>query len=753
MYKCKKYLNLLKLLIVCLISNFFVFNSTYAEIVKKIEIIGNDRISDDTIKLFSQVSIEDDLYIDDLNTILKNLYETNFFKDVLVEFENNILLIKISENPIIEKVNYEGIKSNKLLEQIKENALIKSRSSYNEFILNEEKKRLKNLLKELGYYNPKIDITLKEERNNLITLNLNFELGNKAKIKKITFVGNKIFKDRKLRRIIASTEYKYWKFLSGRKFLNENLVELDKRLLTNFYKNSGFYNVEVNTSFAKLINDDEFELIFNINAKSKIFFGELKLKLPNDFDENNFQSIKKLFLKLKGETYSLNLIDKILDEIDTITTLEQYKFINATVNENIKDNLIDLEFVIGESEKFYVSKINIFGNNVTAENVIRNQFEVDEGDPFNEILVNKSINNLKSLGFFKAVNKKIIDNKNSKTKTINITVEEKPTGEISAQAGVGTDGSSIGFGVKENNYLGKGISLDSNFLISDESFKGKFSVTNPNYKNSDKSFYFAAEAIETDNYKTFGYKTNKTGFTIGSNFEYLNDLFLGIGNSNYYEKIETNSSASARQQAQEGDYWDSFLNLDFNYDKRNQKFQTSSGFRSFYSIGIPVISDTNTLKNYYSHSYYFDLFDKNVSSISFYFESANSINNKDIKLSERITIPSRRLRGFESGRVGPKDGDDFIGGNFAYSVNFSSTIPQLLAESQNVDFLLFTDIADIWGVDYDSSLDNSKIRSSIGLGLDWFSPLGPMNFSLAHPITKANGDRTETFRFNLGTTF
>tara|TARA_Y100001935_G_scaffold163450_1_gene134383 strand:- start:1445 stop:1780 length:336 start_codon:yes stop_codon:yes gene_type:complete len=111
------------------------------------------------------------------------------------------------------------------------------------------------------------------------------------------------------------------------------------------------------------------------------------------------------------------------------------------------------------------------------------------------------------------------------------------------------------------------------------------------------------------------------------------------------------------------------------------------------------------------------------------------------------------LRGFESGRVGPKDGDDFIGGNFAYSVNFSSTIPQLLAESQNVDFLLFTDIADIWGVDYDSSLDNSKIRSSIGLGLDWYSPLGPMNFSLAHPITKANGDRTETFRFNLGTTF
>ena len=231
-------------------------------------------------------------------------------------------------------------------------------------------------------------------------------------------------------------------------------------------------------------------------------------------------------------------------------------------------------------------------------------------------------------------------------------------------------------------------------------------------------------------------KLTKLASLLVAIFEYLNDLFLGIGNSNYYEKIETNSTASAKQQAQEGDYWDTFLNLDFNYDKRDQKFQTSSGFRSFYSVGLPILSDTNTLKNFYSHSYFFDLFDNNVSTISFYFESANSLNNKDIKLSERITIPSRRLRGFETGRVGPKDGDDFIGGNFAYSVNFSSTIPQFLEESQNVDFLLFTDIADIWGVDYDSSLDDSKIRSSIGLGLDWYSPLGPMNFSFAHPITK-----------------
>ena len=302
--------------------------------------------------------------------------------------------------------------------------------------------------------------------------------------------------------------------------------------------------------------------------------------------------------------------------------------------------------------------------------------------------------------------------------------------------------------------MGRGISLDSSVLISGDSLKGKFGLTNPNYKNSDKSFYINAEILETDNFKTFGYKSDKKGFNIGTNFEYLDDFYLGIGTSNFYEVIETNSAASVSQQSQEGNYWDSFINLDFIYDKRNQKFQTTDGFRSFYSIDLPIISDNETLKNYYSYSQYFELFDQNISSFSLMLNAAKSISNKNIKLSERINIPSGRLRGFESGRIGPKDGDDYIGGNYGVAVNFASTIPQILEQSQNVDFLFFIDAANLWGVDYDNSLDDGgSIRSSLGFALDWFSPIGPMNFSLAYPVTKEDSDKEETFRFNLGTTF
>ena len=735
---------------------FYIFFLTcvYSEIIDKISINGNDRISNKTIQMFANIELKDEISNNKINQILKDLYETNFFENVKVQFENNTLTIEVNEYPIILNINYNGIKSKTLLKEINFEKLIREKSPYNNITLEDEKNRLDNKIKEIGYFNSKIGITIENLDNNLVNINFDIELGDKAKIKKISFIGNKIFKDNKLKRLIASTEYKFWKFISGRKYLNPNLVEIDKRLLNNYYLNNGYYNVSINSSFAKLIGNNEFELIYNIDAKNKIYFGDLKLDLPVDFDNENFSKINKLFKEIKNKPYSINTINKILDEIDEITALEQYQFINATVLENIDSDKINLTFKIKETKKIYVKKINIYGNSITEENVIRNQLELDEGDPFNKILFNKSINNIKSLNFFKTVDQKISDTDDLNTKIIDIFVEEKPTGEISATAGFGTSGGSIGFGIKENNFIGKGVSLDSNFLLSEESFKGKFSVTNPNYNNSDKSLYVSLLASEDDNMEKFGYKSNKTGFNIGTNFEYLDDFRLGLGTSNFYEVIKTDSTASKTQQDQKGNYWDSFLDIDFNYDKRNQKFQTSSGFLSYYAINLPLISEKNTLRNHYNYSNYFDLYNQNISSISFMLKSANSLTNDNVKLSERINIPSKKLRGFEAGRVGPKDGDDFIGGNFAAAINFSSTLPQFFEESQNIDLLFFFDVANIWGVDYDSALDDDgSIRSSTGFALDWFTPIGPLNFSLALPITKKNGDKTETFRFNLGTSF
>ena len=743
-------------LIIIYILSYLLSASTIslADILEDIKVNGNKRISKQTIILFSKAKLNDDVNDEDLNFYLKNLYETNFFKDLSLKFENNVLIITVVEEPIIQSVMLEGVKAQKIIEPLRQSLKLKDRSSYKENIFFEDKKNMEVALRSMGYYFSEISASIEDLGDNKINIVYDIKLGEKAKISKVTFTGNKIFKDKKLRSIIASEEYKFWKFISGKKYLNEELINIDKKLLRNFYLNQGYYNVKINSSFAKLLSNNDFELVFNIDANRKFFFNNLDLKISSDYDANNFKKILSLFDDVKGEPYSINLIDNIVEIIDEIVISEQFESVKATVTEQIVDNKIDMTFEVRETEKFFIERINIFGNNVTEEKVIRNQLLIDEGDPFNEILKTKSVNNIKSLNFFKTVNSELIPADKDKNLILNINVEEKPTGEISAGAGVGTEGSTVMFAVKENNFLGKGISLNTQIKLSEEDIKGNFTVSNPNFKNSDKSVFFNLQTLETDKMSTSGYKTNKSGFKVGTNFEYYDDLNFGIGSSNYYEKISTDSTASERQQKQKGHYWDSFINLSFTHDKRNQKFQTTRGYLSTYNVDLPIISDTNSFVNEFRYRYFTELYNENVSSFGITLGSAFSLDDSDIKLSERLFIPSTRLRGFESGKVGPKDGNDFVGGNYLATINFSSTLPQILPNSQDTDFSFFIDVANVWGVDYDSSLnDGNKIRSSVGLGLDWFTPIGPINFTYAQPISKDTNDVVQEFSFNLGTSF
>jgi len=744
-----------KIYSIIIILFYFCFSShAISEIVKTIEISGNERISDETILMFSDVQIDDEINNENLNKILKNLYESNFFENVSIGFDKATLKIKVTESPIIDEIVYTGIKSDSMKEDLSKILKLKSRSSFNDYDLSYDRNAILEYLKSRGYYFAEIETFVEQLEAKLVNINYNINLGNKAKIKKISFIGDTIYKNSKLRSLIISEEYKFWKFISGRKYLNQSTIRFDEKLIKNFYLNKGYFQVEVNTSFAKLLGNDEFELIFNINPNKKIFFNDLILNIPDDFSEDNFSALKELFLKIKNTPYSINTVNKILEQIDRITLKEEYKSINASVDESIIDNKLDINFTIEESEKFFVEKINIFGNNITRESVIRNQLEIDEGDPFNEILQKKSENNLKSLNFFKNVSSEITDGKDDNLKIININVDEKPTGEIMAGAGAGTEGGTFLFGVKENNYLGKGLSVDANATITSESFKGLLRINNPNYNNSDKSLFTSLEAIEIDRLKKNGYKTNKTGFEIGTRFEYYDDFNLAFSSRSFIEEIETDSTASSRQQAQKGNYWDTFFKLNVDYDKRNQKFKTDDGFRSSYTLDLPIISDTYTLTNTYNYKYYSSLYDNNISSFSLFLQSSNSIGDKEVKLSERLFLPSSKLRGFEGGKVGPKDGDDFIGGNFAAAINFNTTLPLIFENVQNLDATLFLDVANIWGVDYfDGNDEGSEIRSSIGVGVDWFSVVGPINFSLTENISKASTDITESFRFNIGTTF
>ena len=429
-------------------------------------------------------------------------------------------------------------------------------------------------------------------------------------------------------------------------------------------------------------------------------------------------------------------------------------FIDATLNEKKKKkNKLNIEISLQDTKKFYVEKINILGNEFTIEEVIRNALIVDEGDPLNEILFNKSINNIKGKNIFGKVDSKILPGSDENLKIINLTVTEKPTGELSLGAGVGTQGGSIGGGIKENNFMGKGIKLNTNLNVSKNSIKGAFIYEKPNFNYTDNTLFTSLSSTSTDNLVEFGYKTSNSEISIGTSFEQFENLYFSPKFSTSYEKLETTSTASSNLKKQAGDYFDTNFVYALIYDRTNRRYRPDEGFKNTFRQELPIISNGYEMSNSFE-SVRYKKFSDMVAKITFYGKAVNTLADEDVRISKRLFMPPSKLRGFEAGKVGPIENNDYVGGNYAAAINFSTTLPQLLASFQNADLSFFIDTANIWGVDYNTSMDDgSKIRSSTGIAMDVLTPIGPLNFSLSQPISKASSDKTESFRFNLGTTF
>ena len=740
---------LLSIVLICLL-----FNSANADLINDIKLENNKRVSKESIIAFGNIKLGKDYSETELNQILVDLYETNFFLNIKLKIVDNVLVINVEEKKIIQTVLLEGIKSKENTENILKQLELKDKSPFDKFTAEQDLKKIKNALSRSGYYFAKVDVKIKENNNDTLDLIYKINTGEKALIKNIKFTGDKFYKDRKLRSVIVSEENKFWKFISSKKYLDVDRIKLDKRLLKNFYLNKGYYNVEIESSSA-VFNNNFFELIYNINSGKKYFIKSAVLDIPIDYNPKDFVDAVKSVENLIDKKYSLNKINKVIKEIDKISVARLYDFIDATIEiDEMDDNKLDLKFKVIESDKFFVNRIDIFGNNVTEEKVIRNELEVDEGDPFNKLLHAKSINNLKALRIFANVKDEIIDIDNSQQKNIKITVEEKPTGEILASAGVGNDGGTLGFSVSEKNFMGRGIGLISSLSLSDEKVKGQFTVDNPNFNYTEKGLLTSVFAINTDKMEDSGYDSSEAGFNFGTRFEQYDNLFFSPSFKTVIEKLETNSSASSSIKKQEGNYFTSSLGYTFDYDARNQKFQTTEGFRTTFSQTLPVVSESDTLISSYIYDQYITI-SETTASLGLYLKNAIGLSD-DVRISERLGIPRKRLRGFKAGRIGPVDeGDDHVGGNYAAALSITSNLPLIAPTLQNFEFNYFLDFGNVWGADYRSSNfdDSNFLRVSTGAGVEWWTPVGPLNLTFSHALQKKTTDEFEGFQFNIGTTF
>ena len=365
----------------------------------------------------------------------------------------------------------------------------------------------------------------------------------------------------------------------------------------------------------------------------------------------------------------------------------------------------------------------------------------------------KSIAQIKARRIFKNVNYQVLDGSKSNLKIINISVEEQPTGEISAGAGIGTSGGQIGFNIKENNWLGEGKAVSFDIKIDDESLAGQLSFVDPNYDFLGNSLSYSIASEENDK-PDKGFENSIVSAAISTSFEQYKDIYTNLSLNFSYDDLRTNSNASASLQKQDGDFTELAAVYGLTYDKRNRTFMPTDGSVFGFVQSLPIYADKPFVDNTFRFSTYHEFNENYVGSGKIFLSAINGLNDEDVRLSKRKTLSTRRLRGFSKGKIGPVDGNDHIGGNYAAAVNFDVNLPNLLPDSSNTDVSFFVDFGNVWEVDYDDSLDDSnKLRSSTGVNASWISPIGPLTFTLATNLSKASTDTTESFNFNLGTSF
>ena len=733
---------------------FFFFSSlALAESVNKINISGNKRVSDETVKIYGDIDISEDISETKLDNILKNLYSTNFFKDVKVSIKDNNLFINLKEYPFVNQLIIVGEKSNNLKDQIKKIIKLKEKQSFIKSYLASDLETIKNLYSSLGYNSSEIEIKIKKISEENLDLVIEIDRGEQTKITSIKFLGNTKVRAFRLKDVIASEEDKFWKFLSRNTNFSKNLVNLDTRLLLNYYKSLGFYDVKINSNLATINKSGNAELIYSIDEGNRYTVNKISTNVDSVFDKKLFFPLNKKYKKFIGDYYSPFKIKKLLEDLDELIERNDLQFVEHNVQEIIEGDTINIIFNVFEGKKVLVERINILGNSITNENVIRGELILDEGDPFTKLNLDKSIAEIKERSIFKTVKYEVLDGSQNNLKIINIKVEEKPTGEITAGAGIGTNGGTFAFAIRENNWLGQGKSIGFDVEVDKESLLGTLSYTDPNYDFLGNSLSYALSSEKNDK-PNQGFENSVITGRVGTSFEQYKDVKASLGLSASYDDLKTESTASTSLRNQSGTFNEIAGNYGFTLDKRNRAFMPTSGSTLSFGQTFPIYADKSFVNNDLRASYYKSLNENIVSATKFYFSAVNGLGGDDVRLNKRKGLPSRRLRGFEKGKIGPIDGTDHVGGNYAASVNFETNLPNILPESTNTDISLFLDFGNVWGVDYDSSIDDSnKIRSSTGAMASWMSPIGPMTFTLSQNLSKAGSDISETFNFNLGTTF
>ena len=766
-----------------------IYNVHASEKINNIEILGNQRISKETILFYSGLKLGENINRESIDKSIKNLYKTGFFSKISIKKgRNNTITIEIQENPIIKKIIIKGskkIKSN----DIKNGLLSKQGSAYSKFQIESDVKRIAASYKKMGYYSANVEYSSKKVDEHSVDISIIINEGNKPTIKKITFFGNKQYSQRDLLGVIASKEAVWYKFLSSNDLYDQDKMVLDKELLQEHYMREGYANFRVVSSSSEITPDGESFLInYSIYEGDKFNFGDTIVNCKIEDTKN--LDLNKLIQYKKGELFNKRLIEQTVNKITKYFQDIGYTFINVDYQLNKDENskIVNITFIVNETPKYFIRKINITGNTRTLDRVIRREFRIYEGDPYNLSKIQRSKQRIANLGYFSSVefeNKPTIE---SDKVDLDVKVKEVSTGSLHFSAGYNTAVGMIGsISLSEYNFLGKGQIVGFNFSKAKKNSNISLSFTEPKFMDRNLEVGFDVFANSQDMISESSYSAKSRGLTLKMGYGINEYLYYNAHYSMENEKSTKEKNASLFLKAQPTKIFTSSIGHSIIYDKLDSRVNRTKGYliklsQDFAGLG----GDVKYLLHKLYTTCYMPLYkDSVILQLIGRVGDIRGIGSKNISISDSFFIGEQYIRGFDIAGIGPrvksqrdeKKGEEALGGKKFFTGTIETQFPLGLPKDFRMKGAVFVDFATLYETDAakykckkpqcdcegdicaNETLnkewihDTEKIRASYGVGIIWNSPIGFIRLDYGLPFRKESFDKPQRIRLSLGTNF
>ncbi|WP_372618929.1 outer membrane protein assembly factor BamA [Falsiroseomonas sp.] len=736
-------------------------------VVRAIEVTGNQRIEADTIRSYMLLQPGDPFNADRLDRSLRTLFATGLFRDVRIARQGDVLRVAVQENPIVNRVAFEG-NSKASDEVLAAEVTLRPRAVFTPQQAQADRQRILDLYARRGRFAATVEPKVIELDQNRVDVVFEIAEGPAALVSRVNFVGNTAFSDSRLRDVIATREQAWYNLLSSADVYDPERLAFDRELLRRFYLRQGFADVQVTGATAELAPDQSsFFVTFTVNEGPRYSIGNVEI--TSTLRGVDTEALRREVPFSEGDRYDGDAVERAVEALSDSVGLAGVPFVEVRprVTRNREAETVDVTFEVTEGNRLYVERIDITGNTRTADRVIRREFRLAEGDPLNPAQVRRSRQRIRDLGYFGNVDVQVVPGSRPDRVILNTSITERPTGEVSLGGGFSTDAGLLAdFGIRERNFLGSGIDARLQTLLAQRRSQIDFSVTDPAFLDRNLSAGFDLFYLQRDLINVASYRERRYGTVLRAGYEFNERVrqswSYSLVQRNVFD-VEPTASRFIREQS--GETLLSQLGQTIAYDVRDSRIEPRQGYilrlgSDVAGLGGDVaylrlradVAGYIPLERIFGDRDYVLVLQAGVGWL-------NPWGGRDERIIDRFFLGGDNLRGFALAGAGPRDTasatNDPLGGRTIWTQTTEFRFPLPLPQEIGLLGRAFVDIGSLSGTPLTGPgvQDDASPRVGAGVGISWRTPVGLINIDLAQALVKEPYDETQVLRFGFGTRF